>query len=432
VPDAEFDSVLIVDDEPPFSSVVALELGRFGYRVMVARSAEAALEVLAKAPPSCVLTDLRMPGAGGHALARRCRTLYPRMPVVVMSGHGDKEDVIECLREGAADYLSKPFSSADLRATVARVLENRGPPLEVAGSGARSAEALVTPATPIPSPAEPPPAQPKSFLDRLRSGEIPVPSSPKVALEARRLAMSEECSAQSLKEVVERDPHLAGRIIQVANSGQYKGFVRLTDLKAAIARVGTREVISLVETLMLKDFYTVDHALAPLVRRNWSHSLARAYGARCLASECLRRTVDPERVYLSALFADLGASFLYRFLAEQGPSTSGADVIKAVERQHAEVGAVVAEAWKLPPEVVWVCRDHHQHRALADLSPILQFTRMGAEMAEDLGHTSEHAPVPGTDAERASAGIGVAEWSAAMAQAEMQLRALAVTPALTL
>ncbi len=112
--------LLVVDDSATFRHEVAGPLREEGYDVALAASGEEALELLAAQPVDCVLLDLLMPGLSGHETCRRIRSSPERrdVPVVVITGHDDRQALIESINAGADDYISK---SADMDVLKARV-----------------------------------------------------------------------------------------------------------------------------------------------------------------------------------------------------------------------------------------------------------------------------------------------------------------------
>ncbi len=119
-------SVLIVDDEPAIRMMLATQVSFLGYDGETAQDASAALNRLERAPrPEIVLSDIEMPGLSGLELLRRAKRLDRNLQVVMISGRNDVDVVRECLREGAYDYLAKPFEIEDLANTLRRALERR-------------------------------------------------------------------------------------------------------------------------------------------------------------------------------------------------------------------------------------------------------------------------------------------------------------------
>ena len=115
-------TVLVVDDEPRMRQVLATALRDFGYEPLTAATAEAALEQVENDTVDLVLTDLRMPGMGGHELLAELRRRAPEVPVVLMTAYSTVKDAVRAIKDGAFDYIGKPFEMEELEATLAKAL----------------------------------------------------------------------------------------------------------------------------------------------------------------------------------------------------------------------------------------------------------------------------------------------------------------------
>jgi len=125
-------SVLLVEDDLPMQLGCAQALQLSDLRVQTVETAEAALAHLSAGYPGVVVTDMRLPGADGLSLVRRCRALEPDLPVIMITGHGDVSLAVEAMRSGAYDFIPKPFSPEALVEVVKRALDKRRLTLEVA------------------------------------------------------------------------------------------------------------------------------------------------------------------------------------------------------------------------------------------------------------------------------------------------------------
>ena len=118
-------TILVVDDELFFRRLYAELLGEDGYRVETVDSGDKALARIEAGGVAVVLTDLVMPGFDGLELLRRTRNLDNPPEVILATGHATLETAIQALKDGARDYLIKPFNPEELRHLVRTCLEQR-------------------------------------------------------------------------------------------------------------------------------------------------------------------------------------------------------------------------------------------------------------------------------------------------------------------
>ena len=132
--------VLIVDDEPNLRKILAAQLSRDGYDVLLAEDGEQGLSLLREHHIDLVVTDLKMPKVDGMTLLRQALAEQPELPIVMITAHGTVDTAVEALKLGAFDYLTKPFDKDEVRAIVGKALKTR----ELAGEEP-SATVLPTP-----------------------------------------------------------------------------------------------------------------------------------------------------------------------------------------------------------------------------------------------------------------------------------------------
>ena len=121
--------VYIIDDDPVMRDSLDFLLGSAGFDVRLFRSAEVFLNELAKLEAGCVITDIRMPGMDGMDLLRQLNsgTGARKLPVIVMTGHGDVPLAVEAMKLGALDFLEKPFEDERLIGMIETALsQNEG------------------------------------------------------------------------------------------------------------------------------------------------------------------------------------------------------------------------------------------------------------------------------------------------------------------
>jgi DNA-binding NtrC family response regulator len=132
--------VLVVDDEANARTALAELLRDEGYRVETAADGFKALGKIEEDTPDIVLTDLKMPGMDGLELMRKLRTQDSEAVVVVMTAFGAVDTAVAAMKEGAADYLTKPVNMTELVLVLAREMERRRLRQEAGSLRARLAE----------------------------------------------------------------------------------------------------------------------------------------------------------------------------------------------------------------------------------------------------------------------------------------------------
>lgn len=135
------DRILVVDDEPEIVALVAYHLAKSGYRVSTAASGQDALDLARRERPSLVVLDLMLPGMSGFDVLEQLRLDESTrdIAVIMLTARREEPDRIRGLSLGADDYLTKPFSPAELVLRVAAILRRTGSTQQTAGG----ADALV-------------------------------------------------------------------------------------------------------------------------------------------------------------------------------------------------------------------------------------------------------------------------------------------------
>jgi len=127
------ETLLIVDDEAVIRRMLHQKLSREGYQCEEANSAEQALDVLETNPIALVILDIKMPGKSGIELLPEIKSGYPDTAVIMATAVTDISVAIQCLKQGADDYLCKPFNLEEVSLAVQRALERRRLKLEIRG-----------------------------------------------------------------------------------------------------------------------------------------------------------------------------------------------------------------------------------------------------------------------------------------------------------
>ncbi len=116
---------VIADDEPALRQVLVRLMTADGFVCLQAASGVEALEQLEKVDAHLLLTDLRMPSMDGIELLQRARAKFPDLAVILITAVADVDVALDCMANGAMDYLTKPFHLEEIRARVSQALEKR-------------------------------------------------------------------------------------------------------------------------------------------------------------------------------------------------------------------------------------------------------------------------------------------------------------------
>ncbi|MDY0102075.1 MAG: sigma-54 dependent transcriptional regulator [Lentimicrobium sp.] len=112
--------VLILDDEVDFAEELKEFLQLRDFEVYTANTPGEGFESLRRRPYDLMILDIRLPGMSGLEILKQVRKQYPSMEVIIISGHGDMDSVIQAMRDGAIDYLRKPFRHIDIQLSIER------------------------------------------------------------------------------------------------------------------------------------------------------------------------------------------------------------------------------------------------------------------------------------------------------------------------
>ncbi len=110
-------TVLVIDDEPQIRKLLEISLESNGYQVLQADTGRQGLVMAANHPPDLILLDLGLPDTSGHELLKTLREWYNKS-IIILSVQNTEHDIVTALDNGATDYLSKPFRTAELLARI--------------------------------------------------------------------------------------------------------------------------------------------------------------------------------------------------------------------------------------------------------------------------------------------------------------------------
>jgi two-component system response regulator PilR (NtrC family) len=123
----EPESVLVVDDERSMREFLDIMLSKEGYEVSLAENGEEACEILEKQEFDLLITDIRMKDVDGIEVLKRAKELRPKTVVVMISAFATAETAVEAMKEGAYDYIPKPFKVREFKKIVKDALQSKKP-----------------------------------------------------------------------------------------------------------------------------------------------------------------------------------------------------------------------------------------------------------------------------------------------------------------
>jgi two-component system response regulator HydG len=117
--------ILVVDDDEAVREALARTLEKLGYEPVLAADGQQGLDRIREGDVHIVLADLKMPGLSGQELLRAAKALSPDVEVIMITGHGTVEDAVAAMKEGAYDFITKPFRRAYLERTIRKAAEKQ-------------------------------------------------------------------------------------------------------------------------------------------------------------------------------------------------------------------------------------------------------------------------------------------------------------------
>ncbi len=117
--------MLIVEDKPSMARMLKETLETDGYQAMIAPDGKTGISIISEESPDIVLTDLKLPGADGIEVLKASKENNPLRPVIVMTAYGSVQTAVKAMKEGAFDFITKPFDVDHLLMLIRRALDNR-------------------------------------------------------------------------------------------------------------------------------------------------------------------------------------------------------------------------------------------------------------------------------------------------------------------
>jgi putative nucleotidyltransferase with HDIG domain len=206
-----------------------------------------------------------------------------------------------------------------------------------------------------------------SLIDRIqhhvaeRAASLPVFSD--VALEVQRVVRNEDCTAEEVSRLIQRDQALASGVLRAANSSFYGGLASIRTVQNAIVRLGLEQVTQMVFLASEQSKYSLQNpAWTEHANVLWRHAAGTAMAAQWLARK-LRFARLVEEAFLGGLIHDIGDLAILTGIdalwATEKLDVPPALIAEVIANTHTTVGAELATRWNLPDVYVHIVRDHH-------------------------------------------------------------------------
>lgn len=375
--------ILLVEDEKTDAYLVkwALEENRFnvdlhqvfdGYEALAYLRRVAPL--FADAPrPDLILLDLNMPCMGGLeclAAIKQDASLSD-IPVVILSTSYAETDVFASRDLGAADYFTKPMDIHQLVEAI-RVLGERW--IFPEGAATKKPDTTLS-----------------HTIELLES----LPALPKIAHEILSMKMSSDKGNDSLLRLINKDPAILAKVMGLANAPLYARSRKIATIGDAVTVLGINRIkmvalgFAMISSIRRKPGGLLD------ATRLWQHSMSVA-----MAMNMLSKAMPPEKrppedeAYLAGMLHDIGFLVLEfvdpdssdRLHSARLHAGEGRPILELesemLEMNHCELGALLAEHWKLPETVIAVIRNHHSGNVAQDAvgQPLISMTILAEKL----------------------------------------------------
>ncbi len=225
----------------------------------------------------------------------------------------------------------------------------------------------------------------EAIVLEVKEGRLALPSLPDIALRVRKAVQDPKRSASDVARMVQMDPALAARLVQVVNSPLYRGARPIDNCHSAITRLGLKATRNLVVGFTLRNLFRPETRwIAERLKHTWRHSCRVA----AIASVLSRVTpgIDPDRALLAGLVHDIGELPVLVHLEQHGSALSRAEVEHLLARLRGPLGTFVLKAWQFDSDLAEVPKqaENWSRRVpgAADYADVVQVAHVHAGFGE--------------------------------------------------
>lgn len=246
----------------------------------------------------------------------------------------------------------------------------------------------------------------------IETDTVQLPPLPRVAMKLKAMLDSDEADARKVSQLIETEPAMAASVMRVANSTAFGGLRAVTELPQAIARLGMKQVSSIVTALALKGHF-VDESKEKRARLQalWDHSIGSAFSARQIATKIQE---DPDQAFLAGLLHDVGQLLVLKAVdhleADPAFETPITDTVRdeLMDGMHPELGHDALTNWKLPEPVCLAAR-HHEDPEEKSSDALLLCVQAAILVTKKMGLHADPVPEINLLAEPVIEAIGISD-----------------------
>ena len=384
-------NVLFVDDDPLILQGLQRMLRpmRNDWAMSFVESGPKALESMAELPCDVVVSDMRMPVMNGAQLLGEVKERYPRTVRLILSGHADKELILQCVGT-AHQFLLKPSDPETIRSAIARA--------SAFNASVKSEQ-----------------------IRKLIVGMDTIPSIPAVYAEVVELLKKEDVGIDEVGEVISKDLAITAKLLKLVNSAFFGLCRQVSSPSEAAVYLGIDTLKSLV--LGVNAFARFDGLKTPgvSIEKIWTHSLEVGAVARKIIEAEDGPRGFAEESFVAGLLHDIGKVVLATNLPEYQKVLAHAahdkiPLFQAEEQafgaNHADVAGYVLSLWGLPTRVVDAISHHHmpEPTAATGLNPMIAVHVADAAVHKKMGLVDPEAMLRTEFLERIGATENVKRW----------------------
>ena len=250
-----------------------------------------------------------------------------------------------------------------------------------------------------------------SIHERVSSKALQLPVFHHVALKLMNVLAKEDYSIAQVAQMISEDQALSSHVLRLSNSTFFGGLSKVTTIRDAIVRLGSRQVTNVVTVVAQSQQYcTKDKSMAAYMQTLWKHSLGCALGTKWFAEKTGYKELAQEGL-MAGLLHDIGQLFLLKILedvhaSEPQISLSKPVILEVFQHMHVEQGAILMQHWNIPELYSEIVRQHHDE--IYDTSnTLLLLVRLVDMACRKVGIGLHHDPsiVLATTAEAQALGV---------------------------